>query len=201
LQGLRLRGVERDMRHVVDNSFDAILTLDHAGSVLNFNAAAETLFGRSAEDAVGRPASELLEAETELAPGPVRTALARRGAVTGIPVELAISEVAGEERPRRVVFARDITEREAHREALEHGARHDILTGLPPPAARREARRGTARRRGIVTLGRGPLARPRPLQGDQRRPRPSDGRPRPARGGPHGCAPPSAPRDDRAPGG
>jgi diguanylate cyclase (GGDEF)-like protein len=123
LFGQRLRSTEQNMRQVVDTSFDAILTIDETGVVLTCNPAAETLFGRDRGLIVGRLVPDLFDTDGD-------TPRARRPDAPGVPVEIAEAAMPGGG-PRRVVFARDIAEREAHRRALEHRARHDVLTELP----------------------------------------------------------------------
>jgi len=67
-----LLAVEAEARSILENSPDAILTMDIAGTIRQWNAAAERLFGYSADAAIGRPLSlivapEHLEAQTDLA--------------------------------------------------------------------------------------------------------------------------------------
>ncbi|MDX1389398.1 MAG: CHASE2 domain-containing protein, partial [Acidobacteriota bacterium] len=59
-QGLRIRRTEHVMRHVVEHSFDAILTVLDDGTVETFNPAAETIFRCPSTSVVGRPVTELL---------------------------------------------------------------------------------------------------------------------------------------------
>src|SRR5262245_38285315 len=49
----RLREYQRKTQTILDTAADAILTADHRGIVLSFNAAAGRLFGRSAEQVIG----------------------------------------------------------------------------------------------------------------------------------------------------
>lgn len=50
---------QRELEAVTSASSEAIVTLDVAGNVTSFNAAAERLYGRSAAEAIGVPAREL----------------------------------------------------------------------------------------------------------------------------------------------
>ena len=132
---LHLRRSQRLVRHVVENSFDAILTTDADGLVESFNPAAERMFGQRAGAVIGRSVAELIPG-TE--PGLGRLShlgvhevvgFRRDGAV--FPLEISVGELPDDERPRRVAFLRDITARKAHQAELERQATHDSLTGLP----------------------------------------------------------------------
>ncbi len=66
-----LLAVEAEARSILENSPDAILTMDTAGTIRHWNEAAERLFGYTAEEALGRPLSlivapEHLDAQTDL---------------------------------------------------------------------------------------------------------------------------------------
>ncbi len=134
LESVRARRSETMMRHVVENSFEAIVTIDDSGNVETFNAAAEALFRCSAADALGRPAGDLLHGlgDEGLAPGQARReALARRRDGSNCLVEVTLSRFNLGGRELRVGFIRDITERKRQQRALEHQATHDALTDLP----------------------------------------------------------------------
>ena len=55
VQRLTLRRTESLMRHVVANSFDAIVTVDARGAVRTFNPAAQKMFGYVESAIVGTP--------------------------------------------------------------------------------------------------------------------------------------------------
>jgi diguanylate cyclase (GGDEF)-like protein/PAS domain S-box-containing protein len=137
-QGLRIRRTRRVMHHVVEHSFDAILTVLDDGTVETFNSAAERIFRCPAGSAVGRPVGELVAGDPPEGPGESADArrepyeaLAVRQDGTSIPVEVAVTTMTVHEKPRRVLFVRDITERKAQQQQLEHQATHDALTDLP----------------------------------------------------------------------
>ena len=67
---------------IVENSYDAIVSRDHDGKILTWNAAAERLFGYTAAEAIGRPISSLIipaEREAQVAQ---KRALLERGVRT-----------------------------------------------------------------------------------------------------------------------
>ncbi len=123
-----LRASEARSRAVMEAAIDAVILMDHQGKVMEFNPAAEKTFGHRREEAVGREMADLiippslrerhrLGLASYLAGGE-GPAIGRRLEMTGrradggeFPVELAITVVAGEERPLFAGFVRDITER------------------------------------------------------------------------------------------
>src|SRR5438093_4542406 len=113
---------------MIEAALDAIISMDHAGRILEFNPAAERIFARKREDVLGRDMAELIippqfrERHREgmahyLATGEGRV-LGRRIEITGMradgsefPVELAIARVSSEGPPVFTGFLRDIAER------------------------------------------------------------------------------------------
>ena len=55
-----MRQSEARKTAVFASSLDAIITIDHEGKVVEFNRAAEQMFGRTAEEAVGSELAELV---------------------------------------------------------------------------------------------------------------------------------------------
>jgi len=133
-----VRRTETLMRHVVENSFDAIVIVGDDGIVESFNHKAEALLGGSALRAAGARLADFLDpGEGGDDPGLVRAtegpveATVRAPDGRTFPVELVVTAIDAEEEPRLVAVLRDITERKAQQERLKHQATHDPLTDLP----------------------------------------------------------------------
>jgi diguanylate cyclase (GGDEF)-like protein/PAS domain S-box-containing protein len=142
IQRRRIRRTESLMNHVVENSFDAILTLDRYGRVQSFNRAAQGMFGYTEKDGVGRDAGELvlIPEAGERGASPVafadglhglREAIGQRADGGEFPIEVAVTTMLVDGTTKRVIFARDISVRKAQQRALQHQAMHDALTELP----------------------------------------------------------------------
>ena len=128
-QGARLRAI-------LDSALDAILTIDASGHIEEFNPAAERMFGRSRQEAIGQRLSDLIVPEALRAQHEaglarhVRTgesrilgkrlqlpALVADG--TTIPVEVSIVRVETGGAPIFTGFIRDVSVRLAKEQALE----------------------------------------------------------------------------------
>ncbi len=137
-------------RAVVETSLDAVISLDRDGRILEFNPAAELMFGYSCGRVLGHELAQLLVEPQdrdahrrglarafELGAG---RALHRRMEVTAVcadgrrlPVELSLTLVEGARAGDAIVYgvARDISERLRGQQQLAYLAYHDRLTGLP----------------------------------------------------------------------
>jgi PAS domain S-box-containing protein len=130
-----LRRSEARKTAVLETALDAIISVDQNGKIIEWNPAAEKIFGYSRELAIGRDLRELIEprstAELErrglarfLQTGRGRlfgqrleaTALRANGAE--FPVELTITRIPGDEPLIFTMFIRDIAERKRTEEAL-----------------------------------------------------------------------------------
>jgi diguanylate cyclase (GGDEF)-like protein/PAS domain S-box-containing protein len=152
LQAARARdNAERSEAHyraVVENAAEGILTCGVDGRIGSFNTAAEAMFGWSAREIIGQPASllvpttlhEHLEAflAAETATGDpavnrqdVEVAGVRRDG-TLFPMMLSTSAIAVDGAPVTVsAIIRDLSDQKRFEAQLAHQGLHDALTGLP----------------------------------------------------------------------
>lgn len=130
-----LRRSEARARAFLHTALDAVLVIDAQYGVLEFNLAAEQLFGWRSADIHGQPLQELL-APPPHAPqrgvAPLRHGhqeswgKARSGRV--FPLELSVGSLDDAYQPLRVVIARDLSERKLAEAALQRMAHIDELT-------------------------------------------------------------------------
>jgi two-component system, cell cycle sensor histidine kinase and response regulator CckA len=138
-----LRALEARKSAILESALDCLVTMDHQGRVVEFNPAAEQVFGYRRDQALGQPMAELiippslrdahragLKHYLETGEGPVlghRLELtAVRADGTEFPVELAITKVKLPGPPVFTAYLRDITDRkraEAQRLALDERLR------------------------------------------------------------------------------
>ncbi|MEM9534995.1 MAG: EAL domain-containing protein [Cyanobacteria bacterium P01_E01_bin.45] len=128
-------------------ALDPIITLDVTGLIVEYNDAAEHVFGYQRSDAFGKKFAELIVAEPWQQPfkaaisaaplgepsdllGQWTEIRARRSDGREFPADFSVSCVAVEGVVLFTVMLRDITERKRMEEQLRHEARHDPLTGL-----------------------------------------------------------------------
>jgi PAS domain S-box-containing protein len=138
---------------VFASSLDAIITIDHEGLIVEFNRAAEQMFGRTAEEAVGSELAALVippalreshrKALSRVVATGKGTLLGRRVELTGMradgsefPVELAINQVAGVGPALFTGTVRDITHRRRADEEREEWLRLEQLARLDATEAR-----------------------------------------------------------------
>jgi len=126
---------EASLRAILDSALDAILSVDVAGRVTEFNTAAERILGFSREEVLGRPLGEVIVPHhlrqahehgfaRHLRTGESRvlgqrlelTALKKDGSV--IPAEVSIVRIDREGTPAFTGFIRDISDRVAREHAL-----------------------------------------------------------------------------------
>jgi len=131
-------GLQRSEAHtkaIVQSSLDCIITIDHEGKILEFNPAAEIVFGYPRAKVLGMELAEVIippslrEQHRQglnryLATGEAKV-LGKRIEIVAIrsdgkefPVELTITRLGAEEPPMFTGFIRDITERKQGEDAL-----------------------------------------------------------------------------------
>lgn len=138
---------------ILRSALEGVVTIDHEGKVIDFNPAAESMFGYSSESIVGKGLAELIIPPRQrglhsagfarfLATGRSTIlgkrveGLAMRADGSEIPVELTITAIGELPRPKFTAFIRDLTERneaeanlrqseERYRELVENA--HDII--------------------------------------------------------------------------
>jgi PAS domain S-box-containing protein len=131
-----LQESEARTKAIVESSLDCIVAIDHEGKILEFNPAAEKVFGYSRAEALGREMAQVIippslrERHRQgmmhyLATGEARV-MGKRIEITAIrsdgsefPVELAITRVGTETPPTFTGFIRDISERKQSEEKLK----------------------------------------------------------------------------------
>jgi len=122
-----LRESEARTRAVLDNTLDAIITIDEQGLIESFNLAAEKLFGWATKDVLGRNVKMLMPAPYADAHdgylrayrqtgvrkiiGIDREVLGQRADGSCFAMQLAVTEMIVNDRRRFIGLARDITER------------------------------------------------------------------------------------------
>lgn len=130
-----LRLSESRKTAILSAALDAIITIDHEGTVINCNPAVEKIFGYSWRDLIGQPIADFIIPERlrrQHCEGLARYRATGDGPVLGkrvempalhadgheFPVELSIMRVAGMEPPSFTATLRDISERKRAEEAL-----------------------------------------------------------------------------------
>jgi PAS domain S-box-containing protein len=131
-----LRESAARMRAVLESALDCILTIDHEGRIVEFNPAAEKIFGYTRDGAIGAKLTKLvtfpslgteedglvsrLIVEGSDLLGKRMETTAVRADHTEFPAELTITRIAREGPPMFTGFIRDITDRKrAEQEILQ----------------------------------------------------------------------------------
>ena len=155
-----LRQTQQHTRLIVDTAYDAFISIDEAGLITDWNPAAETAFGWSRKEAVGRVLADTiippryrkahrrgLERFLATGDGPVLnmrlelSALHRDG--HEFPVEITITPVRLQDTYAFNAFVRDISERKRAEEEISRLSRereaitetvHDVLYVVSPTA-------------------------------------------------------------------
>jgi PAS domain S-box-containing protein len=122
-------------RAITETAMDAIVTIDHEGKILEFNPAAEAIFGHERKSVLGRSMAEVIippNLREAHAAGLARYAASEQGRILGqrvalsamradgseFPVELTVNRIPGSNPPVFTGFIRDITEDQEQKEEL-----------------------------------------------------------------------------------
>ncbi|MEO7086854.1 MAG: response regulator [Gemmatimonadaceae bacterium] len=132
---------------IVDASTDAIVSVDAAQRIVQFNPAAERLFGVSRADAIGHPierfvpardrAEHAVQIETYSRTGATRrspvhppTVMALKADGTEFPVEATIARTTVDGQQLLTVFVRDATQRRQAETQLQRARTMEAVAGL-----------------------------------------------------------------------
>ena len=145
----RIRESEERTRAILETAAEGIVSCNEQGLILEFNAAAERIFGYDSDAVIERSTILDLLAPPDreihrrylteyIAGGPPRLVGQRPQEVSGlrqdgtlVPIEMAVTEIYTSEGRLFTAVMRDLTEQKAFELELEHLATHDSLTGLP----------------------------------------------------------------------
>ena len=171
-----LRESETRKGAILDSAQDGIISIDHTGVILEFNPAAERIFGYTREQVMGKEMAALIVPPSlreghrrglahylATGEGPVLgrrlelTALRADG--TEFPVELSITRIGSDEPPTFTGFVRDITERKRARTELERQRTELQLILDAVPGSSSSPRVPGGQRKTLPAIGRpGPFA-------------------------------------------
>src|SRR2546421_7851513 len=129
--------LEMQYRGILDSALDCIITMDADGCVLEFNPAAERIFGFSRQEAVGKELAELIippRMREQHRRGLAHylktgdgTVIGKRIEIAGVRkdgseilVELAITAVKSDQEPVFTAYLRDISERQRSEETSRY---------------------------------------------------------------------------------
>ncbi|HSI28885.1 MAG: EAL domain-containing protein [Methylophilus sp.] len=139
---------EQRARLVMENALDAIINMDTAGNIIEWNRAAERIFGHQRSEVVGKSLGEVIvppayreahdqglkrlqqTGESKLLGRAIEISAIRRDG-REFPVELTIIEIERSGERYYSAFLRDITRRKEFEARIRFLADYDALTGLP----------------------------------------------------------------------
>lgn len=143
-----LRKNDKQLRAVINGALDGIVTIDDTGALVEFNPAAERIFGYKKEQVIGKSLSEVMippnlrnaheTKHREFVLTGKKHIFGRRLELTGMrsdgsefPVELTITSLKEDGIPLITGFIRDISVQKKAQQEIENFAYYDTLTGLP----------------------------------------------------------------------
>ena len=128
------RLAELQIRAIVNNTADAIITFGSDGLISTYNTAAETIFGYDTYEAVGKPITILIpDLDLTRLPDSAKRheVVGRYKAERSFPLELSLSSMELGGKTMMIAIGHDITERKLTAQRISHLAHHDSLTALP----------------------------------------------------------------------
>ena len=143
-----LRENDKKLRAVIDGALDAIVTVNDAGELVEFNPAAERTFGYKKEQVLGKLMSEMIipphlrkfheDGHRQFVQTGDMHIFNQRIEITAMradgsefPVELTLTALKEEDLSLVTGFLRDISEQRKTQQEIENYAYYDALTGLP----------------------------------------------------------------------
>ncbi len=143
----RIATMQDSLFGILDNVYEGVLTIDKQGRIQSYNRAAETIFGHTAKEVIGRNVKMLMPLPYATEHDGYLSRYQREGTphVIGIgrkvhglrkngevfPMRLAVTEVRRGNEPIFIGLVSDISAEETARTRIEFLALHDALTGLP----------------------------------------------------------------------
>ena len=151
----RIAFIQDSLIGILDNVYEAILTIDQLGMVKSYNKAAERIFGYVAAEVIGANVKMLMPSpytdehdahleryrreHTPRIIGSGRKVQGRRKNGEVFPMRLAVTELQLSTGNQFIGLVSDISDEEAARQRIEFLALHDPLTSLPNRACFNEA--------------------------------------------------------------
>ncbi len=137
----KLQQRDAKLAAILDQAVDAILSIDHHGTVLSVNGAAGNLFGYPIAAMQGMPFAQLIQADPDNNGVVLLERLSRRlkmdEELVGryadggrFPLSVAVSHVDASDETSFICILRDLTEQRRAQEKIFQLAHHDPLTGL-----------------------------------------------------------------------
>ena len=124
-----LRTSEAQLAEIINAAIDAIVAVGGAQRIVQFNPAAERLFGCSADAACGKLIADFIPDLADNARGTGLILHARRTDGVEIPVEASISQSAGDHGTSFTLILRDISERQARELEINRIRRLQVARG------------------------------------------------------------------------
>lgn len=143
-----MRNNDKKLRAVIDGALDGIVTIDESGALIEFNPAAERIFGYKKEEVLGKSLAEVMvppslrKAHVDKHRQFVQTGekhifdrrielTAMRADGSEFPVELTLTALKENGVSSVTGFLRDISQQKKAQQEIENFAYYDVLTGLP----------------------------------------------------------------------